>query len=412
MRMRPFGRLLPLETARRRTLAAVRPVVGSERLALAAALGRVADETYRAPRPNPTFSRATWDGFAVRAQDTRAATGKRPVPLRVVDEVFAEGRARRPLRAGEAVAIATGGALPRGSDAIVIFEEADEHDGAIHVRRPVAVGDRVAEPGDDFPRGTVLLRRGEPLDAARLGALGAAGRADVRVRRRPVVSLLPNGNELRPLGATLARGAVHEINNLTLGALLTSNGAEVRAESPLPDDPVRIERALRAAVASSDLVVVTGGSSVGERDYLPILLPKLGKLLFHGVAVRPGKPTLVARTARGLILGMPGHPTSCLSNGFWLLLPVIRRLGGYPGPGWTDIEVELGAPAARPSPKLSTVVPLHVEGDRGYPTFRDSSAITSLSGANAFALLPPGAPELSVGQRLRAHRLLPPLAAL
>lgn len=409
MRMRPFGRLLPLEVAVRRTLAATRPVVGGEKVPLAEALGRVCEETVRAPRPNPAFPRATWDGFAVRSVDTRGAARDRPVTLEVVGEVFAEGRLGRRLARGEAAAIATGGAMPAGSDAVVIFEESAAEGSRIHVRRPVPSGERVAGPGADFPRGAVLAKRGALLDAATLGAVGATGRATITVRRRPVVTLLPNGNELLPIGAPLAPGAVYEINNLTLGALAQASGATVRSLPPLGDDPRRLEAALASAEASSDLVVVTGGSSVGEHDYLPQLFPKVGRLLYHGVAVRPGKPTLAARGPHALLLGMPGHPTSCLSNGFWLLLPVLRRLAGVPGPAWVEGTATLARAVARPSPTMTTVVPLHVEGGRATPTFRDSSAITSLAGANAYALLPPGSRAPRVGARLAFRRLLPPI---
>jgi len=410
MRMRPFGRLIPLETARRRVLAAARPVRGAESVALDQLLGRVASESVRAPRPVPEFARASWDGFALRAADTRSARDDRPVVLRVVGEVYAEGRFSRRLARGEAVAIATGGALPTGTDAVLIFENAAERDGTITARRPVAVGERVAAPGDDFPRGTLLVREGAVFDPAAIGAVGATGRAFVCVRRRPVVTLIPNGNELLAPGAAPRRGAVYEINNLTLGALATSAGAVVRSSTPIADDERRIEGALRRALRVSDVVVVTGGSSVGEHDFLPSIFPRIGRLLFHGVAVRPGKPTLAAVARGKLLLGMPGHPTSCLSNGFWLLVPVLRRLSGLPGPGWVDDAALLAAPVLAPSPSLTTVVPLHVALGRATPTFRDSSAITSLAGANAFALLPPGASRPRVGAQLPLHRLLPPIA--
>lgn len=410
MRMRPFGKLLPLEAALRRTLAATRPVAGFESVPLTLALGRVLEETVRAAQPHPAFPRATWDGFAVRAVDTRGASRAAPVPLDVVGEVFAEGRLARPLARGEAAAIATGGAMPHGADAVVIFEDSGAEGSKIRVRRPVPAGERVARPGSDFPKGSVLARKGALLDAATLGALGATGRATVRVRRRPIVTLLPNGNELRPLGAPLARGAIYEINNLTLGALARASGAEVRSMPPVADDPALLEAAIRTAERSSDLVLVTGGSSVGEHDFLPVLFPRVGRLLYHGVAVRPGKPTLAARGPNALLLGMPGHPTSCLSNGFWLLLPVLSRLAGGNAPAWVPGSATLARAVAPPSPTMTTVVSLHVENGRATPTFRDSSAITSLAGANAYALLPPGARRPRVGAPIAFRRLLPPIA--
>lgn len=409
MEMRPFGRLLPVEEARRRLFRAARPVARIEAVALEAALGRVAARTVRAKGPVPAFPRATWDGYAVRSSATRRATARRPVRLKIVGEVFAEGRFDRPLGSGETVAIATGGEMPRGTDAVLIFEHAHADASAIRVERPVPAGERVAAPGEDFPRGAVLVARGESLGPAALGALASIGCTRVWVYARPVVTIVPNGNELVPPGGPAGPGQIFESNNYTLGAVVASAGGIARAVPPVPDHPEEIERAIRAALASSDLVLVTGGSSVGERDYLGAVFPRLGRLLFHGIAVRPGKPTLAAQSGSKLVVGMPGHPTSCLSNGFWLLLPVLRKLARLPGPGWTEGSIRLASPAVAPTRGLSTVVPLRIERGWGYPTFHDSSAITSLARVSAFALIPPGAARLRRGSRVPVHLLPPPL---
>ncbi len=409
--MRPFGRLLAPEAARARLLRAVRPVRAIETVPLGDALGRVAARTVRAPRPIPAFSRATWDGYAVRSRDLRVAREGAPVRLRVVGEIFAEERLRAPIRSGEAAAIATGGCLPEGADSVVIFEATRASGGSIEVRAPVRPGDRIAQPGDDYPRGAAVVRAGEVLTPAGLGGLAAIGARSASVRVRPIVALVPNGNELVAPGGALRRGQIFESNNQTLAAVVRACGGVPRPVAPVPDDPARIESTLRRVLANSDLVLATGGSSVGERDYLPAIFPRLGRLLFHGLAVRPGKPTLAAVSGGKLLIGMPGHPTSCLSNGHWLLLPVLRRLAGLPGPGWTDGEARLDRSLPPFSPTMSTVVPVRVVDGLATPTFHDSSAITSLAGANAFALVPPGAPRRRKGDRLALHRLPPPLGA-
>ena len=406
MKMRPFGRLVPLDSALRRLLAAATPVSGSERVSIAAAVGRVAAESWRAPRPVPEFHRATWDGYAIRSRDTRRASEESPVVFRLVGDVYAEGSLGRPIGIGEAAAIATGGALPTGADSVVIYEQTRPSDGGILVSRFVPRGERVAAPGDDFSKGTSIVRRGDLLDPAAVGALAATGRGTVKVFRRPRVALLANGNELVVPGGRLGRGQVFEVNNITLSAVVAAAGGLASVRPPLPDVPRRIESALRAALRASDLVIVTGGSSVGEHDYLPGIFPRLGTLLFHGVAVRPGKPTLAAVRGPKLMLGLPGHPTSCLSNAMWMLLPLLRRIGRLPGPGWAELPVRMAAPLSSTSPTLTTVVPLHVEGGRARPTFKDSSAISSLSGANAYLLRPPGSKSVRLGQTVVA-RLLP-----
>lgn len=409
MRMRPFGRLLPLESARRRLLRAAVPIERRERIPLTDALGRVSARTVRAPWPIPRFARATWDGYAFRARESRAASPLRPVELAVVGEVYAEREFSRTLRAREAVAIATGGRIPRGSDTVEIFERVTERPGRIRIDHRVPPGHHVAAIGADLPAGSRLVARRGLLGPAELGALAAIGRSFVEVYARPTVAIVPNGNELRRPGRPLGPNGIYEANTAMLSAVILANGGVPRPYPPVPDRQKPLERALRAAARGCDLVLVTGGSSVGERDLLPELFPRLGELLFHGIAVRPGKPTLATRRGRTLLLGLPGHPTSCLSNGLWLVLPLLRRLARLPGSGWDEVELTLGGDVGRPSPDLSTVVPLRVDGAVGYPTFHDSHAISSLARTGAFAILPPGRPVPRRGQRLRAHQLWPPL---
>jgi molybdopterin molybdotransferase len=409
MEMHAFGHLTSVEVARRRLLAAAHPIDRTESLAVETAFGRIAAETVRAPFPVPSFPRTTWDGYALRAADTVGATSRRPVVLRVVGEVFAEQAYPGRLARGETVAIATGGAIPHGADAVVIFEEVTRRGQSIRIRRPVHVGDRISRPGHDFPRGSVLVRRGEELTATALGTLAACGVSRVTVYAQPIVAIVPNGNELLRPGVRPRTGRIYESNNATLSAVVSAVGAVPRPVPPVPDDPAVIERALRTALGSADIVLATGGSSVGERDHLPRVLPRLGKLLFHGIAVRAGKPTLAARRGRQLIVGLPGHPTSCLANMYWLVIPVLRKVGRRPGPGWTEGWAVLGSEAVAPSPGLATIVPLRFEAGRAYTTFRGSSIITSLSGATAFAMLPPGRRVVKAGERIRVFHLLPPL---
>ena len=409
MEMHAFGRLTPVAVARRRLLAAARPVDRIELVRTVGAFGRVLARDVRAPAPVPAFPRTTWDGYALLGRDTRTATRSHPAELRIVGEVFAEQAYPRRLRSGETVAIATGGAIPYGADAVVIFEEVVRKGDRIRVSRSIPKGDRISPPGHDFPRGALLARRGEGLTATALGAVAACGVPKVPVYAQPRVAVIPNGNELLAPGARPRKGRIYESNNATIASVVLAAGGIPELHPPVPDRPELIERAIRSALDRADLVLATGGSSVGERDHLPRILPRLGTLLFHGIAVRAGKPTLAARRGRQLIVGLPGHPTSCLANMYWLVLPVLRRLAHRPGPGWTDGWAVLGSDAVAPSPGLATIVPLRFENGLAFTTFRGSSVITSLSGATAFALLPPGRRVVRRGQRVRVHFLDPPL---
>jgi molybdenum cofactor synthesis domain-containing protein len=275
----------------------------------------------------------------------------------------------------------------------------------------VRVGERIAATAADFRRGQVLLQAGDVLDPAAVGALGAAGRTDVRVFARPRVSILPNGNELVVPGHPIRGDQIYETNNLTLGAIVRAAGGIPLPHSPLSDNPRRIEAAVREALTRSDLVLLTGGSSVGEHDYAPEVLPRVGRVLFHGIAVRPGKPTIAAESHGRLVIGMPGHPTSSLSNAFWLLTPLVRRLGHLPGAGGTESSCRLAHAGDHPSRDLSVVLPLRVMDGWGYPTYHGSHAVTGLRGVNAFAIIPPGSRTLRKGQRLAVHLLPEPIGA-
>ncbi|HYA10080.1 MAG TPA: molybdopterin molybdotransferase MoeA [Thermoplasmata archaeon] len=404
-----FDRLVPALEARRRLLAAIRPIDRVETVAVDAAFGRVAAKPVVARGPVPPFARATWDGYALRSRDVRLASRRRPRALRIVGEVFAEQTYRGTLGPGEAVAVATGGAIPAGADALEIFEEVERDGPAVVVRGPVRSGARIAAIGSDVPRGTVLVRRGEVIGPAALGAVAASGVARLTVYAKPIVAVVPNGNELVPPGGRLRPGQIFESNNAALVAFLVACGCEPRPRPPLRDDAPTIERALRGALRSSDLVLATGGSSVGEHDHLPRLFPRIGRLLFHGVAVRPGKPTLAASSGPKLLVGLPGHPTSCLLNMHWLVMPVLRRLARLSGPGWAARPARLAGPSLTPTPGLATVVPLEVRGALVRSTFRGSSATRSLRAAEAFTILPPGRRPVRTGSRLRVFVLDPPL---
>jgi molybdopterin molybdotransferase len=381
-----------------------------ERIPVEEAVGRRSARRVDAPHSVPPFRRASWDGYAVAAASTRGATTDRPVRLRLVGEVYAESPSRARVAPGCAVAIATGGPLPRGTDGVVIFEEVEIVDGRVVVTKPVRAGERVADVGEDFRRGTHLAERDDLLTPPRLGAIAAAGIGSVEVWSRPRVAILPNGNELRRPGERLASGAIHESNNTSLAALAMALGAEVTTHDPVPDDERWIEAVIRRAVRDVDLLLVTGGSSVGEHDYLPAIFPRLGRLLFHGIAVRPGKPTLALGAGSTLVIGMPGHPTSCLANGLWLVAPVLARMAHADGVPWVDQPVVLTEPYEVPTSSFATVVPLEVRGGRARPTFRTSASLTSLIPANAYVLLPPHRAALRKGDVVTARLLPPPFA--
>jgi molybdopterin molybdotransferase len=235
------------------------------------------------------------------------------------------------LGPGEAIGISTGGVVPDGADAVVMIETADRpREDEIEVRRALAAGDHVARPGEDLRRGDLVVARGRRLRPQDVGALAAFGRIEVSVFRRPRVAVLSTGNEVVPPGATPAPGQVRDVNQLALCGQVRRAGGDVRLAGIVPDDARALRARLVDLIEASDLVLLSGGSSVGVRDLAAGVLGTLGPpgILFHGIHVRPGKPTLCARIGDKPVLGMPGYPVSSMVIFDAFVASLVRRLGG------------------------------------------------------------------------------------
>ena len=388
--MRPFGALLPKERALAMLLDAARPLVATEEAPLAEALGRVAAETVRAPFAVPPFARAMMDGYAVRSADGPT--------LRVGGDLFAGARAPPPLAPGEARRIATGAPVPPGADAVVRVEDADEKDGTVTLRVAARPGLSVDPRGSDLAEGALVVAEGDALTPARLGLLASVGRARVRVHARPRVALFSSGDELLRPGEPADPWRIYDSNTTTLRALFEAAGAAVRAEPALPDDLDAMRAALRAAAAGADLVVFTGGASVGAKDLVADALRAEGEILFHGVRVKPGKPLLAGRVGAALVVGLPGNPTSALSNAHLFLLHTLRRLARLPEPAARAVEAPLAA-EVRGEPERFLFLPVRLEAGRAVPTFKGSGALTSLAASDGWVGVPEGA-RLAAGERV------------
>ncbi len=312
--------------------------VGRETVGLEAAAGRVLAEPLVAPEDLPAFPRAAMDGYAVRAEDIVGAATHIPVPLAVVGEVAMGASWPGVLAAGQAVAIPTGGQMPAGADAVVMIEHTTrEEDGHVAVRCYADPGRHVVGRGEDIRRGAVVLPAGRRLGPPEVGALAAFGLVDVRVVRRPRVAVLSTGNELCPPRATPAPGQVRDINQHVLSAQAAEAGCEVTCGGIVADEPSAIEAAVRALVPSHQVILLSGGTSVGSGDHTADVFARLGApgVIFHGIDVRPGRPTLLARAGKTLLVGMPGVPASSIVIFQVFIGPILRRMGGETGePRW------------------------------------------------------------------------------
>jgi len=322
--------LIPPDEARR--ILGDTPPVGKERIDVSEALGRVLAEPFAAPADLPGERRAVMDGYAVRGADVRGASELWPVVLSVagtvpMGDVFPLG-----VKAGEAVAIATGGWLPQGADTVVMVEHVSSLDrGArVELARAVVPGANVVERGEDLARGAAVLPAGRRLRPQDLAMLATFGVTSVAVHRRPRVAVLSTGNELCAPAQTPRPGQVRDANQTALGAQATAAGCDVTHAGIVPDDTTALRRTITRLLADHDAVILSGGSSIGTKDLSADALADLDPpgILFHGIDIRPGKPTLFARAGGKPVIGMPGFPTSSLIVFDAFIRPMLWRLGG------------------------------------------------------------------------------------
>ena len=316
--------LLSIEDALAAVLARVVPLE-AEDVAVGDAAGRILAEPARAAVDLPPFPSSAMDGFAVRAEDA-------PGELSVVARVAAGRPVDRALRAGEAIAIATGGVVPEGADAVVPVENVEEVGDRIRIAADVSKKDNIRRRGGDVEAGETVLGAGTRLGPAQVGALAAAGLATVACARRPRAAVLATGTELRPPGAALGPGEIYESNTFTLAAQLAHAGAVVERLAGVEDDEAATRDALERGLAG-DVLVTSGGVSVGPHDLVRSALVDLGaEEVFWRVAVRPGKPVAFAVRGRTLIFGLPGNPVSSLVGFELFVRPALLALQGARDP--------------------------------------------------------------------------------
>ncbi len=327
-----FSKLLTPEDAKERFRRAFTPHPrGAERVPLAEAVGRVLARDALAPEDLPEFDRSTVDGYAVCAEDVGAARPEHPAALTLAGEVLMGRAAPRPVVRGETIRIPTGGMLPAGADAVVMLEDVDVRDGrVIAVRRAARSGDNVIRRAEDVSRGEVALPRGRHLRAQDIGLLAAIGLVEVEVFLRPRVAILATGDEIVPPDRRPAIGQVRDVNTYTLSALVQQEGGLPRSYGIIEDDYDVLLRTLAGARKTSDLVLVSGGSSVGEKDAVARAIGDLGRpgVIVHGVSIKPGKPTILAAVDGTPIVGLPGHPVSGMVIFDVFVRDLLRGLAG------------------------------------------------------------------------------------
>ena len=380
-----------------------KPISGlTEFVPLEAAAGRTLSEDITAEEYVPDFNRSTVDGYALRAADTFGCSDAIPAVLSLQEEIRMGEDAGFALLRENCAYVPTGGALPEGADCAVMLEYTEDYgDGTIGILKPGAPGMNVIFRGDDVYPGKVVLQAGRVLTAQDIGALAAVGKTSVPVSRRLNVGIISTGDELVPPEQKPLPGQVRDVNTALLSALLTEQGAEVHSYGIIVDDEDLLRETVTRAVQECDAVLLSGGSSVGVKDASCRIIESLGELLLHGIALKPGKPTIMGRSGNKPLIGLPGHPVAAFVVARLFVVPLLDRLAGRDRPLWSvtaELSESVGANHGR-----AQVNPCRLLRQDGrvlaLPIRSKSGLITQLAGADGFFCierdcegLPKGAP--------------------
>jgi molybdopterin molybdotransferase len=395
--MRPIRETLPIDEARALAFASIPRVARTERLALNVAVGRVAASDVICAVDVPPFDRAGMDGYAVIAEDTFGAGRYDPRVLHVTQTIYTGDMPSGPIARGECAEIATGAPMPEGANAVVMVEESERDGESVRIFTPVYPAQHVGRRGADLKAGDVAVTRGMLLTPARVGALAAAGIVDVDVFAKPRVAILSTGNEVAEPGQPLPPGHIYDINRYTLEAIAREHGGEPVTYPSPPDTLDDLTDAMTRAAAAADIVVFSGGSSVGERDLILDVIDARGEVIFHGIAVKPGKPTVFGRVDDKPVLGMPGYPTSCLSNAYMLLVPMLRTMAHLPEWRPQTVSVPLSRRVVSTTGRHQFYT-VRIRDGKAEPAFKASGDITSMAAADGYIEIPAQTDVVEAGE--------------
>lgn len=380
--------------------------LGAETVSLAQALTRVLAHDIVASVDAPPFDRSNVDGFALRAADTLGAGNAAPKTLRLNAEVIACGdNPALEVMPGTATTIATGGVIPRGADAVVMVEQTElieQGELRIELHRAAAPGQFISYAGSDIARGETLLRRGARIGSREIGTLAACGLSHVDVVRRPKVAVLSTGDELVPLGAPLKAAGIYDSNGAIIAAAISEAGGEPLPMGAVGDDAAALEQAVRSALAQSDMVVLSAGTSKGAGDLSHAVVSRLGApgILVHGVALKPGKPLCLGVVGKTPIVVLPGFPTSAIFTFHAFVAPVIRAFAGLLPEAAQTVEARVPVRIASELGRKEFVLVSLIDGEDGpmaFPTGKGSGSVTSFSQADGFIEIEALASALDAG---------------
>ncbi|MEM3452382.1 MAG: molybdopterin-binding protein [Candidatus Hadarchaeum sp.] len=357
------------------------------------AIGRVSSTEIKSKIDVPPFDRATYDGFAVKASDTFGATESSPIKLKLVGRVLAGTWPRMHLRPGSSVEITTGAPLPRGADAVVMSEYAVVEDGSVNIYRSVSPWENVTSRGSDIKKGQIVIGRLKQLNLLDVAVLAAIGVKKIMVKDRPKVAVISTGSELVEPGAKLRKGKIYDVNATSLSESVRACGGEPVFLGTISDRFSAIKAAVSNGIKIADVVLISGGSSVGTGDLTPRAIATLGRpgVIVHGIAMKPGKPTFIAVVKNKPIFGLPGYPVSALMVFDQLVADYLHELSGIPRSRQSVVQAKLATKllSARGRQEFVPVKLVEKDGQKlAEPILKGSGAITSLSTADGYIEVP------------------------
>jgi molybdenum cofactor synthesis domain-containing protein len=395
---------IPLEEARKIVLDTATEI-GVEKVKFADARNRVLAEDVVSEMNNPPFDRAMMDGYVVVSEDTKVASTSNPVTMRIVGSVSIGESPTMTLKRGEAIKIMTGAPIPDGADSVLRVEFSQEEDGKVKVFEPIPIGRDISPIGEDIKTGDVVLKKGRILKPGDLGVLAATGNLNVRVRKMPKVAIVSTGSELLEPGEELRPGSIYDINTYTLSALVKEIGGDIIIHDIIRDDEKELEELL---TSDFDVLILSGATSVGEKDFVPEVIGKHGKILFHGTDVRPGSPVGFGVVAGRPVFMLPGFPVSCITTFELLVTPFLQKM--------------LGTKVAPPHHTVDGVLKKSIQSQKGRVNFvrvrvfqeggrlivspvasKGSSLITTLSKADGFVLVNEKKKGIVAGEKVKVY---------
>ena len=376
--------------------------MGTEQISLENTYGRILAEPIVAKHDVPPFNRSPYDGFAVRAEDTINASGGNRIPFRVIGEIGAGHVADRAINEREAYRIMTGALIPINADAVVMLEQTVEQKDAFTLRKPFVSGENISKQGEDAKEGERLIEEGAFIHPGTIALLATFGYAHVEVGKRPVAGILSTGTELLGVDEELVPGKIRNSNGPMIAAQLTRMGITYKSYGMLADDLDACTDMVKQALKETDLLITTGGVSVGDYDYLPAIYERLGaKVLFNKVAMRPGSVTTVAVLGDKLLFGLSGNPSACFTGFELFTRPAILRMMGAERPYMQRMTAVLGEDFTKPNPFtrfVRAVWEMTTDGIVARPAgFNKSSAVSSIARGNCLLVLPSGTRGFTVG---------------